>query len=161
MFKTKTISIKLEKPDLSVRPNIIEPNYSFTYLCGAFLMYCDCVASVIAFLSPYWIESTTINNSEFTNMGLWNVCFEQYKNLQASGNQYFDGCIWILSKDLNKLKQWLLPNWLLIVQAIQTLCFILSFVILILIGIGLFSLLRKKFYYVIFITILLVILSII
>jgi len=49
-----------------------QPNISFIYPMGLISMFLDCALTVISFSSPFWIIS--ISESEFTNIGLWNVC---------------------------------------------------------------------------------------
>jgi hypothetical protein len=146
-----------------LRIQIIEPKYSILYLCGSLCMHFNFILFIIGFASPYWLKSNAKDvSSEFINMGLWNVCFSKYKNLQTSGNKNFDGCIWIQSNDLIKLRRWLLPNWLIAIQILESFCICLIAVIMVSILYGLIinkNKIRKKFYYILYITVMLVFLD--
>ncbi|XP_011135279.1 uncharacterized protein LOC105180727 [Harpegnathos saltator] len=90
-----------------------------TYVAGVFL--------VMAFTSPYWIESYQETFSNFKHMGLWEYCFEQFRYPSYQFNKQFDGCHHIFSQEYYVIREWLLPVWLMIVQAFVTLALLLSF----------------------------------
>jgi len=153
-----------KKVEKLLRIQLIEPSYSFFYLSGSLCIYLNSILFLIGFISPYWLKSNVIDqSSEFVNMGLFTVCFVNYKNLQATGDKYFDGCLWLQSNELFQLRRWLLPNWLILIQVLESFCICLIVTILISILIGLLhtaelsrNKLRRKFYFIFYITILLV-----
>jgi len=56
------------------------------------------------------------------------------------GNKYIDGCVVIHSKEMNALKYYFLPEWMILLQLISIVDFILTFLILIIL---LISFLKK------------------
>ena len=78
--------------------------------------------------------SAIINSFNFllySLLGLWEVCFNNFKNVQLIGNKYIDGCVVTHSKEINALKNYLLPEWMILLQIIAITDFILTFLILI------------------------------
>ncbi|XP_046392331.1 uncharacterized protein LOC124160516 [Ischnura elegans] len=94
---------------------------------GGILTYVSCLLLVMAFASPYWIQSYEETHSEFKNMGLWEYCFEDFRYPYYQFNTLFDGCHYIFSEKYYVLREWLLPGWLMVVQAFVTLALMLSF----------------------------------
>ncbi|XP_029053561.1 uncharacterized protein LOC114881087 [Osmia bicornis bicornis] len=90
-----------------------------TYIAGLLL--------VMAFTSPYWIQSYQETFSNFKHMGLWEYCFEQFRYPYYQFDKQFDGCHHIFSEEYHVIREWLLPGWLMIVQAFVTLALLLSF----------------------------------
>ncbi len=76
-------------------------------------------------------------------------------NIQTSGEQYYDGCILLSSNKLKPLRRWLWPNWLFLVQLLLIFCLVLMLLIFASILVGMLTKLRKKFYFILFITIML------
>ena len=81
---------------------------------------------MMAFISPYWIESYEETFSNFKHMGLWEYCFEQFRYPYYQFDKQFDGCHHIFSQEYYVIREWLLPVWLMIVQAFVTLALLLS-----------------------------------
>lgn len=77
--------------------------------------------------SPYWIESYQETFSTFKHMGLWEYCFEQFRYPYYQFDKLFDGCHHIFSQEYFVIREWLLPVWLMVVQAFVTLSLLLSF----------------------------------
>lgn len=94
---------------------------------GGILTYISGILLVMAFASPYWIESYEETFREFKNMGLWEYCFENFRYPYYQFNTLFDGCHYIFSEKYYVLREWLLPGWLMIVQTFVTLALMLSF----------------------------------
>ena len=87
------------------------------------------------------------------------VCFNDFKNIQIFGNKYYDGCKYNLANEMIILRRWFLPDWLKLVQVLAVSSFTVTFTILLLILISLFTRLRDDFLFVIFITILTILLG--
>lgn len=90
--------------------------------------------------------------SPFRRMGLWEYCFDRHRFPEYQYDKLFDGCHYIfgnvskcfsamrwmlvwnidydvscLFQELHKIREWLLPAWLMSVQAFVTLALMLSF----------------------------------
>lgn len=59
---------------------------------GAFLAYVASVILMMAFCSPYWIESYDESFSSFKNMGLWEYCFKDFSYPYYQFPKLFNGC---------------------------------------------------------------------
>ncbi|CAH4030796.1 uncharacterized protein LOC123717613 [Pieris brassicae] len=92
---------------------------SITYVAGLFLL--------LSFAGPYWIESYSEMFSSFKHMGLWEYCFDRFRFPSFQFDKLFHGCHYIFSEEYYVIREWLLPGWLMAVQAFVTLAFILSF----------------------------------
>lgn len=79
------------------------------------------------FFSPYWVKSFDETFSEFKNMGLWEYCFEQFRYPYYQFPHLFDGCHHVFSQEFYVIREWLLPPWLMAVQAFVTISLLLSF----------------------------------
>jgi len=51
--------------------------------------------------------------NQFKNMGLWEVCVENFMHYKDDNQEVYDGCWWVFSGDEKhrKLREWLLPPW--------------------------------------------------
>ncbi|EEB14475.1 conserved hypothetical protein [Pediculus humanus corporis] len=83
---------------------------------------------LMSFASPYWIQSYQETFSEFKHMGLWEYCFEEFRYPYYPFDKVFNGCHYIFSHEYYVIRDWLLPAWLMVVQAFVTLGLILSFI---------------------------------
>ncbi|XP_022124168.1 uncharacterized protein LOC110999436 [Pieris rapae] len=92
---------------------------SITYVAGLFLL--------LSFAGPYWIESYSEMFSSFKHMGLWEYCFDRFRFPSFQFDKLFHGCHYIFSQEYYVIREWLLPGWLMAVQAFVTLAFMLSF----------------------------------
>lgn len=86
---------------------------SITYLAGLFLL--------LSFAGPYWIESYSEMFSPFKHMGLWEYCFDKFRYPSYQFDKLFTGCHSIFSQEYYVIREWLLPGWLMAVQAFVTL----------------------------------------
>ncbi|XP_077293834.1 claudin superfamily protein pickel [Arctopsyche grandis] len=89
-----------------------------TYIAGLFLL--------MSFASPYWIESYPEMFSSFKHMGLWEYCFDQFRYPYYQFPKLFNGCHYIFSQEYYVIREWLLPGWMMVVQALVTLALMLS-----------------------------------
>lgn len=60
-------------------------------------------------------------------MGLWEYCFDQFRYPYFQYDKLFDGCHHVFSHEYYVIREWLLPPWLMAVQAFVTMSFLLSF----------------------------------
>ena len=75
------------------------------------------------------------------------------------GNKNIDGCKWLHSKQMLKLKKWILPDWLILVEYVLSFKLAFLLLVLLLIFAGLFKRLRREFPFLIFLNLMLMILS--
>lgn len=80
---------------------------------GTYAMFCLCFAifcMVIAFASPYWIESFEKSDNKFVKLGLWEFCFNDYTFYKDYNGKRFLGCWYIFSTDARPLWEWISPR---------------------------------------------------
>lgn len=104
------------------------PKASNATLLGAILTYVSGIFLLLSFAGPYWIESYPEMFSSFKHMGLWEYCFDRFRYPGYQFDHLFHGCHYIFSQEYYVIREWLLPGWLMSVQAFVTLALILSFV---------------------------------
>lgn len=104
-------------------------------LLGAGLVaYLATVLLLISFASPYWLESYQEANAEFVRLGLWDVCFRNYRHPSYQYDETFNGCHWIHSYTYQNIRDWLLPSWLMFVQSMMTLALMFALCALVLVS---------------------------
>uniref|UniRef100_A0A1A9X1D4 Uncharacterized protein n=1 Tax=Glossina brevipalpis TaxID=37001 RepID=A0A1A9X1D4_9MUSC len=59
---------------------------------GAIITFLAYFFLMMAFCSPYWIESYEETRSSFKNMGLWQYCFKDYTYPNYQFQRKFTGC---------------------------------------------------------------------
>ncbi|XP_043476489.1 uncharacterized protein LOC122507697 [Leptopilina heterotoma] len=95
---------------------------------GGVISHIAGILLLISFASPYWMESYDEAFSTFKNMGLWEYCFEHFRFPNYQFDKIFDGCNNIFSLEYYVLREWLVPGWLMVVQAFVTLSLFLSLI---------------------------------
>ncbi|XP_075236650.1 claudin superfamily protein pickel [Lycorma delicatula] len=108
-------------------PKLDYPKASDGIVYGGILVYIAGLFLLIAFASPYWVESYEETLTQFKHMGLWEYCFDQFRFPYHQLDQLFDGCHFIYSHEYHVIREWLLPGWLISIQLFVTLSFLLSF----------------------------------
>ncbi|XP_022913653.1 uncharacterized protein [Onthophagus taurus] len=103
------------------------PKASKHLVNGSILTYIGGMFLIISFCSPYWVQSFEYTNSEFKHMGLWEYCFENFRYPYDQFNKVFTGCYHVFSEEYFLIREWILPPWLMAVQAFVTMSFLLSF----------------------------------
>ena len=70
------------------------------------------MAAVISFASPYWIQTYPHSFNTFKNLGLWEVCMQNYMHYKDDSQEVYNGCWWVfnLEKRYWKLRDWLLQR---------------------------------------------------
>lgn len=81
---------------------------------------------IIAFISPYWLESYDEAFINFKHMGLWTYCFDHFRYPHYQFEKLFDGCNTVFSEEYYVIREWLLPGWLLFLELCMTLATLLS-----------------------------------
>jgi len=102
------------------------PKPSGALMSGAILTYIASILLLIAFASPYWLVSWDMTFSPFKKMGLWEICFDNYRHPHYQFDKLFHGCHYVFSDEYRIIREWLLPGWLMAVQAFVTLAFMAS-----------------------------------
>ncbi|KAK3600559.1 hypothetical protein CHS0354_003496 [Potamilus streckersoni] len=74
-------------------------------LCFAF------ICMVIAFATPYWVESFAKSGNQFVKCGLWEFCFNDYIFYKDYNSKRFLGCFYIFDSKIRNLWEWLSPPW--------------------------------------------------
>lgn len=103
------------------------PRASNHLVNGALLTYIAGMLLLIAFCSPYWVQSFEETFSTFKHMGLWEYCFKDFRYPYYQFDHLFDGCHHVFSLEYNVIREWMLPAWLIVVQTFVTMSFLLSF----------------------------------
>ena len=69
-------------------------------------------ALCIAFASPYWLQTYPNSFNTFRNIGLWEVCMDNYMHHKDDSQEIYSGCWWVFSREkkYTKLIEWLLPR---------------------------------------------------
>ncbi|OXU17041.1 uncharacterized protein LOC100119038 [Nasonia vitripennis] len=103
------------------------PRASNAVVFGGVITYAAGVLLVMSFTSPYWIQSYVETFSSFKHMGLWEYCFENFRYPYYQFDKLFNGCHHVFSQEYYVIREWLLPGWLMVVQAFVTMALLLSF----------------------------------
>lgn len=79
--------------------------------CCLFALAC----LTISFCSPYWLQTWSMSDNRFKNIGLWHVCFNNYMHFKDDSQQVYSGCWWVFDKQPKyyKLREWLTPRKLI------------------------------------------------
>ncbi|XP_022243052.1 uncharacterized protein LOC106460597 isoform X2 [Limulus polyphemus] len=94
---------------------------SRTLVLGCILTFIAAVLLIIAFACPYWMESDSETDRRFVRMGLWSVCFNNYKHLPYSYDRKFDGCHWIYGYEYEDIRDWLQPVFAIVMRVLMKL----------------------------------------
>lgn len=86
-----------------------------------------------AFFSSSWL----VNNGEtgkprFTNLGLWEVCFQNFTDIHRFYDTVFKGCMWVFEEEYYIIHDFLLLGFYITVQLFFTLCFVMCLMSLLL-----------------------------
>lgn len=85
----------------------------------------------IAFFSPYWLVTDgELDNPKFLNLGLWEVCFNNFQDIHRFYDTRFTGCMWVFEEEYYIIHDYLLPGFYIAVQFFSTLCFVACLVAL-------------------------------
>ncbi|KAL7735144.1 hypothetical protein ACLKA6_008406 [Drosophila palustris] len=86
---------------------------------------------IIAFATPYWLVTDgRLQNPRFTNLGLWEVCFNNFQDIHRFYDTRFNGCMWVFEEEYYIIHDFLLPGFYIAVQLFATLCFVMCLIAL-------------------------------
>jgi len=102
------------------------PETSGYLMLGSISSFASMFLLVMSYASPHWLVSWHDTYSPFKNMGLWEFCFNRFRYPNYQFDKLFDGCHYIFSQEYYVIWEWLLPGWLMAVQAFMTLGLIFS-----------------------------------
>jgi hypothetical protein len=74
---------------------------------------------LVSLASPYWSQSYPSTNSEFKNIGLWEVCLQRYRHWKDDNQKPYTGCFWFWSPDMIRFRDWIMPRNLLFLLLTQ------------------------------------------
>ena len=97
------------------------------------LFYAVCASAaaavlwLLSFSSPYWLASwaDTRTDQKFLNMGLWTFCFDRYRHPEQQFDRLYTGCHPIWGFEYREIREWMAPWWLMLIQFISVVGFIL------------------------------------
>ena len=82
-----------------------------TALIGCFFVAAAVGLNVLAFASPYWVESFgEFTGNRFVKAGLWEFCFNDYTFYKDDQGKRYLGCFYIFSDTIRPLWEWLSPR---------------------------------------------------
>lgn len=81
---------------------------------------------VVAMAAPYWLVSWQDTQSPFLRMGPWEACFYRFRFPRFQFDHLFTGCHQVWGHEYRLIREWLLPPWLLAVQALLLLALLIS-----------------------------------
>ncbi|OAF65809.1 hypothetical protein A3Q56_06474 [Intoshia linei] len=105
----------------------ISTKYNSAYIIAIVFSFITLMLYIVAFSTPYWIQSYENTYTKFQNVGLWELCFRNYIHDKDSKQEIYDGCWQIFSRKMKywKLRGWLLVDWLIIVEFLSILILVI------------------------------------
>jgi hypothetical protein len=99
---------------------------------GVLALACLC----ISFCSPYWLQTWSMSENQFHNIGLWEVCFKDYMQFKDDSQEVYSECWWVFNRQTKfyKLREWLTPPWFITCQVLTTGCLMIEIATTILTG---------------------------
>jgi len=119
--RSETASVATETEKYQV------PKPSNELLLGSICAFIGGLLLLMSFASPYWLVSWHDTHSPFQRMGLWEFCFDRFRYPLYQFDKLFTGCYYVFSEEYRIVREWLLPGWLMAVQAFVTLALMASF----------------------------------
>lgn len=83
---------------------------SGTALVGMFFVGASLVLMVVAFASPYWVESYEEFKAPFIKLGLWEFCFNDYTFYKDYNGKRYLGCFYVFSPEIRPIWEWVSPR---------------------------------------------------
>ncbi|KAI9558900.1 hypothetical protein GHT06_015689 [Daphnia sinensis] len=91
--------------------------------------FATCLIIIIAFSTNSWLETDgTLENPKFIQLGLWNFCLRDFKDVKHLYDRVFNGCRHVLDEEYHIIDWLLRPPFFIAVQLFFTLCFMLMLV---------------------------------
>ncbi|CAO1412691.1 unnamed protein product [Diamesa serratosioi] len=106
--------------------------------CGVAVFAIAFITVVVAFTTPSWLVSDyRITGAKLDRLGLWVHCFRSLPDVNDDyQRRFFVGCRWVydpFTTGYDEIRGFLIPPFMIITQFFYTLCFIATFVSLILV----------------------------
>lgn len=123
---------------ISVSPHHAKyPRATTLLVASGWMAFTSSLVLLISFSAPYWLESwyETRGDTQFVRLGLWDVCFDNYRHPPYQYDETFTGCHWIHSYYYQNIRDWLMPGWFIFVQAMMTLALIFELIALIILSV--------------------------
>jgi hypothetical protein len=86
------------------------------------------ICHVIALFTDYWLRSSSSGESDFLNIGLWRACFSNYVHPHEDPPYKYDGCHDLYSDEYVRIRDWLIPSWLISCRSLAIIALILQIV---------------------------------
>ncbi|XP_041360687.1 uncharacterized protein LOC121376944 [Gigantopelta aegis] len=95
--------------------------------CGGVLSILSFICFFISFCTPNWIEQyDKYKTRKFQRMGLWEACFHGWNYYKDYLGKTYYGCWWVFSFEYRPIWTFLNPPWLLGIQVVMSLTFLLT-----------------------------------
>ena len=89
--------------------NVSDTENRCLFICYLSFSIFAALTYFIAFVSPYWIVSSSPSHALFNRIGLWTVCFDGYMRPNHYNKAYF-GCFYIYFIEYDSIREWLNPG---------------------------------------------------
>lgn len=99
-----------------------------TLFHASIVSFVGAVFLVMSFSSPYWLQSWEDTQSPFQNMGLWEMCFDNFRFPYFQFDKLWNGCHAMWGTEFRLIREWLMPWWLMVVQLFAVLAFTICFI---------------------------------
>lgn len=98
-----------------------------TALIGCFFVAAAVGFMVVAFASPYWVESFgEFTGNRVVKVGLWEFCFNDYTFYKDHNGKRYLGCFYIFKDVIRPLWEWLSPPWFIACQVMVSLALLVQ-----------------------------------
>ncbi|CAG5118170.1 unnamed protein product [Candidula unifasciata] len=121
-----------------------------TALVGMFFVGASLVFMVVAFASPYWVESFEEFKSQFVKLGLWEFCFNDYTFYKDYNGKRYLGCFYIFSPEMRPIWEWVSPPWFISVQVMISASLLVIFLVSVTLTLNVFRLFPKQMDYAVY-----------
>ncbi|BFZ11414.1 hypothetical protein BsWGS_14452 [Bradybaena similaris] len=121
-----------------------------TALVGMFFVGASLVLMVVAFASPYWVESYEEFKAPFIKLGLWEFCFNDYTFYKDYNGKRYLGCFYVFSPEIRPIWEWVSPPWFISVQVMVSASLLIIFLISVTLTLNVFQLFPKHMDYAVY-----------
>uniref|UniRef100_A0A0B7B2F0 Uncharacterized protein n=1 Tax=Arion vulgaris TaxID=1028688 RepID=A0A0B7B2F0_9EUPU len=119
-------------------------------LVGCFFVAASLVFMVVAFASPYWVESYDEFKGQFVKLGLWEFCFNDYTFYKDYNGKRYLGCFYVFSPEIRPIWEWVSPPWFISVQVMVSASLLIIFLISVGLTLHIFGLFPKHMDYAVY-----------
>jgi len=86
------------------------------------------VCNIIALCTNVWLKSSSEDQADFMNIGLFTACFHEYFHPHESPPKKYDGCHGLTSDTYSTIQDWLVPSWLTACKVVAVIALILQII---------------------------------